>query len=84
MFVVLHLLGSSAEERLSALSCSMPLLLVEDVAIDGVEVDRTTVTVGLDTERHKDEAKRIERHRQSRPGRRRITRAPPDHRPDPA
>jgi hypothetical protein len=32
MFVVLHLLGSSAEERLSALSCSMPLLLVVGVA----------------------------------------------------
>jgi hypothetical protein len=28
MFVVLHLLGSSADRRLSALSCSIPLLLV--------------------------------------------------------
>ena len=28
MFVVLHLLGSSADQRLSALSCSIPLLLV--------------------------------------------------------
>jgi hypothetical protein len=28
MFVVLHLLGGSADQRLSALSCSIPLLLV--------------------------------------------------------